>query len=495
MLLGKLSGVGGHLVRRRLAARPPSPRLRRLSGALGMEPGERRRRPPWERKRKAGEMENRGQDVSGEDGQVVASRASGGDVAPPDRRWETWPVGGGAGGGAGAVDLTVMSYNILSQDLLRDNAHLYSHCRPEALDWSHRLPNLLAELRQHDADVLCLQEVQADHFETQIKDALRAQGYDCVYKKRTGQKVDGCAVAFKTSRFSLLSSNPVEFFRAGDALLDRHNVGLVVLLRPRDGGRGGTLCVANTHLLFNPRRGDVKLAQLAVLLAEMERRSRLPDAAKLLCGDLNSTPWSPLLTFLLAGRLRYRHLPANAVSGQERVPRGPQRLLPDPIWSLALGINRRCQYESPPASSAAGPISPALFAGGGGRARAIPFLSAFCAGAEEGVASGVPAKGREEASKSWHLEHHLCLRSSYGPRLWPDGSAAVTTYHAHSAAMVDYILYTPWGSKGRGLQLLGRLSLAGQAQLERAGGLPNARHSSDHVPLLARFRWHLGERS
>ncbi|XP_077442894.1 protein angel homolog 2 [Stigmatopora argus] len=464
MLLGKLSRAGGRLVRRRLATRPPSSRLRRMSGGLGMELGE--RRPPGELKRKAEEMENRGEDVSGEDGQMVASRAPGGDAAPLARRWETWPVGG-RGGGAGAVDLTVMSYNILSQDLLQDNAHLYSHCRPEALVWSRRLPNLLAELRQHDADVLCLQEVQADHFETQIKDALHAQGYDCVYKKRTGQKVDGCAVAFKTSRLCLLSSNPVEFFRAGDALLDRHNVGLVVLLRPR-GRRAGTLCVANTHLLFNPRRGDVKLAQLAVLLAEMDRRSRLPDAAVLLCGDLNSTPWSPLLTFLLAGRLRYRDLPANVVSGQERAPRG-QRLLPDPIWSPALGINRRCQYESPPASSAAG--------------------------AEEGVAAGVPAKGREEASKSWRLEHQFCLRSSYGPRLAPDGSAAITTYHARSSAMVDYILYTPWGPEGRGLQLLGRLSLAGRAELERAGGLPNARHSSDHVPLLARFRWHLGDRS
>ncbi|KAK6307222.1 hypothetical protein J4Q44_G00223700 [Coregonus suidteri] len=30
------------------------------------------------------------------------------------------------------------------------------------------------------------------------------------------------------------------------------------------------LCVATTHLLFNSRRGDLKLAQLAMLLAEID---------------------------------------------------------------------------------------------------------------------------------------------------------------------------------------------------------------------------------
>ena len=34
------------------------------------------------------------------------------------------------------------------------------------------------------------------------------------------------------------------------------------------------LCVATTHMLFNPKRGDIKLAQLAVLLAELDRFTR-----------------------------------------------------------------------------------------------------------------------------------------------------------------------------------------------------------------------------
>lgn len=42
---------------------------------------------------------------------------------------------------------------------------------------------------------------------------------------------------------------------------------------------------------------------------------------------------------------------------------------------------------------------------------------------------------------------------------------------------------------GRGLQLLGRLSLVGQSELEEVNSLPNQHHSSDHLPLLARFRF------
>lgn len=41
---------------------------------------------------------------------------------------------------------------------------------------------------------------------------------------------------------------------------------------------------------------------------------------------------------------------------------------------------------------------------------------------------------------------------------------------------------------GRGLHLLARLSLVGRAELEGVSGLPNHHHSSDHLPLLARFR-------
>ncbi|XP_025020810.1 protein angel homolog 2 isoform X3 [Python bivittatus] len=245
-------------------------------------------------------------------------------------------------------DFTVMSYNILSQDLLEDNSHLYKHCQQQILAWNYRFPNILADIEQLDADVLCLQEVQEDQYGIEIKPSLEALGYHCEYKMRTGRKPDGCAICFKTSKFRLLSSNPVEFFRHNIPLLDRDNVGLVLLLQPRFCCRAPTaICVANTHLLYNPRRGDIKLTQLAMLLAEITSVAICEDGRfcpLVICGDFNSVPHSPLYNFLTEGKLNYEGLAIGKVSGQEQSPRG-NRILTIPIWPQSLGISQDCMYE------------------------------------------------------------------------------------------------------------------------------------------------------
>ncbi|MEE6516762.1 hypothetical protein FKM82_026473 [Ascaphus truei] len=104
-------------------------------------------------------------------------------------------------------DFTVMSYNILSQDLLEDNCHLYKHCRRPLLFWSYRLTNILQELKQLDADILCLQEVQEDHYRTQIKPSLEALGYHCEYKNSTGENQMLCHL-LQVFQVSLMSVKP-----------------------------------------------------------------------------------------------------------------------------------------------------------------------------------------------------------------------------------------------------------------------------------------------
>lgn len=143
-------------------------------------------------------------------------------------------------------------------------------------------------------------------------------GFTCFYKRRTGCKTDGCAVCYKPTRFHLLCASPVEYFRPGLELLNRDNVALVLLLQPLvPEGLGqvavAPLCVANTHVLYNPRRGDVKLAQMAILLAEVDKVARLSDGSHcpiILCGDLNSVPHSPLYNFIRDGELQYHGMPA-----------------------------------------------------------------------------------------------------------------------------------------------------------------------------------------
>lgn len=170
--------------------------------------------------------------------------------------------------------------------------------------------------------------------------------------------MDGCAVSFKRDRFSLVSQHPVEYFRRGVPSLDRDNVGQVVLLRPLDppsgpsgspgpsgpsgpSGPGQVLCVANTHLLYNPRRGDVKLAQLALLLAEITRVSRREDGSAcpvVLCGDFNSVPWSPLYSFIRDSWLEYEGIPI----GKVRASGVPPEILYDTIPSTPRDPQSTC---------------------------------------------------------------------------------------------------------------------------------------------------------
>uniref|UniRef100_A0AAY4CAA3 Endonuclease/exonuclease/phosphatase domain-containing protein n=1 Tax=Denticeps clupeoides TaxID=299321 RepID=A0AAY4CAA3_9TELE len=367
-----------------------------------------------------------------------------------------------------AFDFSVMSYNILSQQLLRDNAYLYQHCRGGVLNWRHRFPNIIRELEQHSPDVR--QEVARDHYQDQIKPALeifRYPGYHCEYKRRTGKKPDGCAVVFRRDRFTLVSCHPVEYYRRGVPLMDRDNVGLVALLEPvaPPGAAAARVCVANTHLLYNPRRGDIKLAQLGVLLAEVGRVARLADGSTcpvVLCGDFNSVPGSPLYSFIRERRLDYGGMAIGKVSGQEDSPRG-QRLLNVPIWPPSLGVSQQCQYEERPSGTFS------------------------------------PDKTQVQIPLTTIIEHGLNLASVYSHYLKDGRKKEITTCHSKTAITVDYIFYSPaagdvsvQSGRGaacdRGLLLLARLALVDEAVLQAANGLPTEHNSSDHLPLVARFR-------
>lgn len=53
---------------------------------------------------------------------------------------------------------TVMSYNVLAQELLEIHSNMYFHATWEILDWQYRSQKLLQELKHHLPDV-CINEV------------------------------------------------------------------------------------------------------------------------------------------------------------------------------------------------------------------------------------------------------------------------------------------------------------------------------------------------
>ncbi|XP_040984968.1 protein angel homolog 1 isoform X1 [Aquila chrysaetos chrysaetos] len=420
-------------------------------------------------------------------------------------------------------EFRVMSYNILAQDLVEQGLDLYLHCHPDILNWNYRLPNLLQEIQHWDPDVLCLQEVQENHYWEQLEPTFKEMGFACFYKRRTGTKTDGCAVCYKHSRFQLISLSPIEYFRPGLDILNRDNVGLVLLLQPLlpeglDLKAVSPLCVANTHVLFNPRRGDIKLAQMALLLAEIDKIAKTTEGSYypvILCGDLNSVPDSPLYKFIRNGELSYHGMPAWKVSGQEEFSQQLySRKLLAPLWPSLLGITDNCQYVTlcQPKKS-------------GRRKYSRDFLLQFhfCDVACERPPQLVFLEGVTDAKpdrpahwpkpaamvkdpdpqpfvprSSGIIQHGLNLTSVYSHFLPQRGRPEVTTMPMGLGATVDYIFYSaePVENGSRGgrrlyrdgaLKLLGRLSLLSEDVLLLANGLPNPFCSSDHLCLLASF--------
>uniref|UniRef100_A0A3P9HAB5 Angel homolog 1 (Drosophila) n=1 Tax=Oryzias latipes TaxID=8090 RepID=A0A3P9HAB5_ORYLA len=413
----------------------------------------------------------------------------------------------------GSMDFTVMSYNILAPDLLELNQYLYKHCPLEVLDWNYRYNLLVEEIKKWTPDILCLQEVQENHYREQLHPALIEMGYSCIYKCRTGTKTDGCAVCYRSKRFAEVSFTKLEFFRPETGLLNRHNVGIVLLLRPlvAQGAAlkesGPLLCLANTHLLFNPRRGDVKLAQLAIMLAEIDAvvkscKVKGEHCNVVLCGDFNSLPNTPLYQLIVTGELYYQGLPAWMVSGQEDLSYKPScHRLSAPLLPGSLGITDSCQYTSVNSLKA-------------GKCRyshdfmlQLRFCPAACSRPPDLVLIPGVTDLAPDASKPNHypqrfrdiLQHQLNLESVY-KHVCPDvDRPEVTTLHSEVGATVDYIFYTQKrtcashqkpGEKfpGEGLKLTGYLSLLPEDVLWSMNGLPNQIFPSDHLSLLARFQ-------
>ncbi|XP_028293845.1 protein angel homolog 1 isoform X2 [Gouania willdenowi] len=431
------------------------------------------------------------------------------------------PIGGPFPSTKTTLDFTVMSYNILAQDLIELNQELYTHCPLEVLDWKYRCCLFLNELKKWSPDILCLQEVQQNHYYEELHPVLAQMGYTCIYKQRTGTKTDGCAICYKSRHFTEITVKLLEFFQPETELLNRHNVGIVLLLRPvatlasEAKACGPPLCVANTHLLFNPRRGDVKLAQLAIVIAEIDClikscRAKREHCNVILCGDFNSVPNSPLYQLITVGELYYHGMQAWMVSGQKDFShQTPCHRLFAPLWPSSLGITDHCQYtpvqedqESPRSGkyqySHDLMLKRRFYPAACVRPLDLPLIP--------GVTDHTADLSRKSLSHTESfrkaLYHRLDLKSVYEHVLPGSGKPEVTTLNSDVGATVDYIFYSPKRTSGRklkdggecasnGLKLMGRLSLLSEEVLWSMNGLPNHVFPSDHLSLLAQFQMQL----
>ena len=203
--------------------------------------------------------------------------------------------------------MRVLSNNILAQINLTGHQNLYRGKPQYLLEWGYRWAGIQREVRTFSPDIVTFQEVQfsgPDHLAQHIRPWFAQLGYDNVSQRRTGDKEDGCVIFFRKETFSLVSHRGV-IYRQDDApVLNKDNIGLVCCLKASTGTK---LVVATTHLLFNPKRHEIRLAQTALLLSEVDKiawdshkRNYVPV---ILTGDLNTQPYSDTYNLLTKGEL------------------------------------------------------------------------------------------------------------------------------------------------------------------------------------------------
>ncbi|CAL8103348.1 unnamed protein product [Orchesella dallaii] len=270
------------------------------------------------------------------------------------RNWEQTNLGamvqadgkrGATGIGSSGTRFTLMSYNVLAPSLLEKHSELYRDCDPAALSWERRVNLLFEEVEIHQPDIFCFQEVEEGQFNHTFLPRFMDGGYRGVFKKKTGDKVDGCAIFYKANKFLAVEKLGIELKQPHVPILDRDNVALLVKLETRSPVKRQKLVVGTTHLLFNPKREDVRLAQTQLLLAELDRLAfcgfdkdgKCLYHPILMTGDFNCKSFGYVTKLFTDGELRY-------LDENGDLLRLLQRKGFDSVLPRDLGITDQCQH-------------------------------------------------------------------------------------------------------------------------------------------------------
>jgi mRNA deadenylase 3'-5' endonuclease subunit Ccr4 len=220
-------------------------------------------------------------------------------------------------------NLRVLSYNILA-DLnafsVLAQTSFYPYCDAKFIVKERRLPLILHEILQYQADVVCLQEVDHGVFHGLLLPVLQHRGYQGFFSSKQGTREGGAIFwslrVFEAVPESEQRSVPIrdlfvkserlddwqsmkDIFKLLDQLPDlntivRDKLGHMlqtVTLNRRDGAHQKVI-VGNTHIFFHPMASHIRLIQLFACFHRMQIERQDSNAPVIFCGDLNSSPSS-----------------------------------------------------------------------------------------------------------------------------------------------------------------------------------------------------------
>uniref|UniRef100_A0A914QRA0 Endonuclease/exonuclease/phosphatase domain-containing protein n=1 Tax=Panagrolaimus davidi TaxID=227884 RepID=A0A914QRA0_9BILA len=342
-----------------------------------------------------------------------------------------------------------------TQYLYQKNIDLH----PEWFLWENRWRLLSTELLRLTSDIYCLQEVEKDkvanfyeplmvgHKGWKSAYAWRAENCNGEDNCSNNKQHDGCAVFWNPVMFDLIEEFVV-YLNHSVPNLDRPNVAQILRLHHKT--TKIEIIVVNTHILFNPKRGDIKLYQLAVIFANV-KRIRTKNQPIIFCGDFNLEPDSLLYNFITEGEIdcTKSHCHPSTMSGQKRKNSNGY-----PLYCFSVpeksGVSNNCTF--------------------------------IC---DEG-----------NMVDTQKLCHPFIFESAYGNATF-EGNKVISTYHSDQGNP-DFMFYSVKSKVSvdentkdvveRDLFLHRRLSLPDGYTLEKfCDPFPNEFTGSDHIPLYAEF--------
>ncbi|KAJ5706839.1 Glucose-repressible alcohol dehydrogenase transcriptional effector [Penicillium malachiteum] len=375
-------------------------------------------------------------------------------LPPPDRDWVILDETASSGNNPNEK-ITVVSYNTLCDSSA--TASHYGYVPVRVLSWEFRRELILNELRSHNSDIVCLQEVDQGSYNSFYREQLAYNDYKGVYSPRgramgmqeeDAKVIDGCATFFKASKYVLLDKQVINFgqiaVRRPDAkgqddiynrLWQKDHIAVVVFLENRQ--TGARFIVVNAHLYWDPAFKDVKLIQTAILMEELTKLS--DKYAKMgPCSDKTAFRFS------------------EAEYDAEKAP----------------------EVECAPSMEyASGDQIPLLMCG--------DFNSSPRSAAYNVIADGRLDQGHDELQNRLYgnlskngMTHPFKLKSAYDSI----GELSFTNYTPDFSDILDYVWYS-----SNTLYVSALLGEVDKEYLRRVPGFPNFHFPSDHIALFAEF--------
>ncbi|KAL6929807.1 hypothetical protein ACO0SA_001211 [Hanseniaspora valbyensis] len=323
---------------------------------------------------------------------------------------------------------TLLSYNTLCQHYATPK--MYRYTTKYDLTWTHRLELLKAQIEEYQADVLCLQEVEAKTYEDVWEPMMTNKGYKGIFfakgrartsAQKDAKKVDGCCLFYKKDEFELLYHKECEFgsiwmqntgFSKTEDFFNRaigkDNVVIYCHMLHKKSQKKVWVCT--THLHWDPKFNDVKAFQVGVLLHYLrqlmkdhgynDQQIESNKVPVVVCGDFNSQRNSAVYEMFHDGSVNKDHFDV--------------------------------------------------------KGRDYGFLT------------------------ETDFRHPFNFKSSYEDI----GELRFTNYTPSFVDVIDYIWYSPNNLRVRGL--LGDID---KEYTDKFIGFPNDKFPSDHIPLLSRFEF------